>query len=377
MPSIEYNEDQYNEFVYNSGTLVYLPSELQPEDARSVIADLYPTRVNWVANPGFQTAIDVSGQVGWKSLDFGRYDHTLQYNASQVYDLFSKTATTAAVRSAVNDPPYTNYAVKIAASSALRYADLTDLSYAIPVAPPEGDDKPFEQYQKNLWKFSFLCRKDVAEETSPPPTRPTDLHGGFLVLRTDGSYDFVITSVEPQPLPWDRSPVEDATVTTEPESATGWFCTYEVLDLGPDALWAIPVLINAGTAAAYFTAVIAERWDDVTLLSGNLFIDVGQESGEVGDGRPRTLPVWRYDWNRADLLALDPLVYFDGDSSLSTQDDFVWLSPSDLSHSVSGYYPQRRQRVNGLRSMMDAWLPVSRTASIRYALDTPRALRPL
>ena len=56
MPSIEYNEDQYNEFVYNSGTLVYLPSELQPEDARSVIADLYPTRVNWVANFPAETA---------------------------------------------------------------------------------------------------------------------------------------------------------------------------------------------------------------------------------------------------------------------------------------------------------------------------------
>lgn len=374
MSSIEYNEDQYDDFVYNSGTLVYPPENIEPEDARSVIADLFPTRVNWVPQPGFQSALDPVG-VGWKSLDFGLYDYSQTYNASQVYNMLSTTATTPAVRSAVTDAPYVNYAAKIAASSALRYADLTDLSYAIPVAPPEGDDKPFVQYQKNLWKFSFFCRKDVAEGTTPAPTKPTNVHGGFLVLRTDGTYSFVITSVTAKPLPWDRVDVEDATTATDPVSATGWFCVYEVLDLGPDAVWAIPVLINSGTSAAYFTAVIAERWDDITLLNGNIFVDVGQDSSEGGDGRPRPISVWEYDWTRADLLALDPLVYFDGDSSLSTQDDFVWLSPNDLSHSVSGYYPQRRQRTDGLRSMMSAWLPVSRTPSIRYVLDTPRALR--
>lgn len=375
MTSIEYNEDLYNEFLYNEGTLVYPPENIEPEDARSIVADLFPTRVNWVANPGFQSQIDVSGEVGWKTTVFDQYDLDAAYNVSHKYDQFSETTLLTATRHTISDVPYVNYAAKINPGTALQYADLADVSYAIPVAPPEGDDKPFVQYQKNLWKFSFFCRQDVAEETSPPPDKPTDIYGGFIILRTDGTLDSVLTSTVAKPLPWERVAVETSTVAVDPVSSSGWFSVYEVLDLGPDALWAIPIITNFHkTDKTYVTGIIAERWDDITLLSGNLYVDVGQEQG-YGEARVTPLQPWEYDWTRADLLTLDPLIYFDGDSSLSTQDDFVWISPSDMSHSVSGYYPQRRQRTDGLRSMMGAWLPVSRSASIRYVLDTPRALR--
>lgn len=369
------DEELYDEFLYGEGLVSYYPPALDPEDARAVIADLYPSRVNWVGNPGFAADTDDDPATSWTTVTLSRYDDgALQYDADMIYDLADGTATDT-VKATVTTAPYVTKAMEILPGTALRFSDFTDLQYAIPVMAPAGEDKPYEQYQQNLWKFAFLCRQDVAEET-PDTVAPTGAIGGMLVRRTDGSTDLVPTTVDPAPLPWDYLEDREAVEIVAPYSVTGWYCVYEVLDLGPDAVWALPVLINGNEDdTIWFTAVIAERWDDVTLLQGpSLFMDVG-DVGLGGDARLDPLNPWDYDWRRADLLALDPLVYFDGDSSLSTQTDFVWLPVGD-GHYVSGYYPQRIQRVEGLRNLLREWLPVSRTASVRYALDTPRILRP-
>ena len=373
-----YDEDFYSTFPYGEGLLAYFPPELNPEDARAIITDIHPTRVNWVGNPGFADATDGDAASTWTTVTVSRYDDgAVEYDESLVYDLADGTATDTD-KEAVTEAPYVSYAMKILPGTGLRFSDLSDLQYAIPVLPPPGEDKPYEQRQQNLWKFSYLCRQDVAEETSPAPLAPSGALGGMLVRRTDGSTDLVLTTVAPQPLPWDYTVDRDAVEVVDPLSVTGWFCVYEVLDLGPNAEWALPILINDNTEGdtIWFTAVTAERWDDITLIQGPyLFMDIGQDQAR-GESRETALQPWDYDWTLADLLSFDPLIYFDGDSSASTQQDFVWIPIGTDGHQVSGYYPQRTQRVEGLRNLMREWLPVSRTASVRYALDTPRINRP-
>lgn len=363
----------YDEFLYGEGLLYYYPPELFPEDARSVVAELYPTRVNWVGNPGFSEVIDGDPVTTWNTINVGRYDNgfyeydtaELIYDSNEIYPLDNTEVV------ADSDVPWVNYAAKVRPGTGLRFSDLSDLQYAIPVMVREGEDKPFVQYQKNLWKFTALVRREEYPDNQYPPE---GVLGGVLVLRTDGSRDLVLSTTTPKPFPWDRFELFELEVT-DPLSSTGWYCIYEVLDLGPDAVWAIPVIFNDSVdKTTFITGISVERWDEVTLLQGTgLNFDGGQDQN-VGEGRSDVIPYWDWDWTQPDLIAMDPLVYFDGDSSNSTRHDFVWLSIGD--HQVSGYYPQRRERVDGLRNLLREWLPVGRTANVKYAIETPRIRRP-
>lgn len=369
----KYNASNYNALTYG-GSLAYIPPAIVPDDAQSIIADLYPMRVNWVSDPGLQNAIDTVGTTSWKSINLSAFDTSSLFDSSMIYDsaeIYDGVVTPSggATRITVTTSPYCSHAVTLAPQRAVVYADFSDLAYAIPVSAPEGEDKGWVHYQQNLWKFSFSVRKNVAEGTSQ--SAPTGMTGGFLVQNYDGSYRYVMTTLSAKPLPWDAS-VSDPTTSTN-----GWYTVYQVLDLGPMAQWAIPVLSNThATDTTVFTSVIAERWDTVDLLTGGVFLDVGQDQSPRGDSRPIELDPWEYNWDRASLLELDPLVYFDGDSSVSTQDDFVWITPSNGAGKVSGYYPQRRQRTDGLRLLMRSWLPATQTASLRYTMNRTRVLRP-
>jgi hypothetical protein len=180
----------YDGFLYGEGLVSYYPPALDPEDARAVIADLYPARVNWVGNPGFAFDTDDDPATSWTTVSLSRYDDgAMQYDVSEIYD-FPGEDETDTVKVATTTTPYTINAMKLLPGCALRFSDFTDLQYAIPVMAPAGEDKPYEQYQQNLWKFAFLCRQDVAEET-PDTVAPTGAIGGMLVRRTDGSTDLV------------------------------------------------------------------------------------------------------------------------------------------------------------------------------------------
>lgn len=370
----KYNISAYNGFTYG-GSLAYIPPVIEPDDAQSIIADLYPERVNWVGDPGFQNAIDTVGTTSWKSINLSSFDTSALFDSSAIYDsvqIYDGTITPSggATRITVTTSPYCSHAVTLAPSRAIVFGDFADLAYAIPVSPPEGEDKEWVHYQQNLWKFSYSVRKNVAEGTTQ--AAPTGMTGGFLVQNYDGSYRYVMATLPPKPLPW------DASITDPTTSTNGWYTIYQVLDLGPTAQWAVPILSNThATDTTVFTSVIAERWDTVDLLSGGVFLDVGQDQSPAGDARAASFPEpWEYDWSRANLVELDPLVFFDGDSSVSTQDDFVWITPSNGAGTVSGYYPQRRQRTDGLRLMLRSWLPATQTFSLRYTMSRPRVLRP-
>lgn len=349
----------YSSFPYGEGLKIVIPDPVVPEDARAVIVEMFPDRVNWVGNPGFRHAIN-DGDDSW-------------------------VTTGTATRVTTSTAQWSTHALQMGPAATATFGSLSSLLYAIPVAQPQGDDKPFAQYEQNLWKMAFLCHKQFtvgAPENSTSPqsdTPPVGIEAGFRVLREDGTTDEVITTRSPLPLPWlSISGGYGAVTDPAPVSATGWYCVYEVLDLGRDAVWALPFVRNtSSTATTLVTSVIAERWDQVALLRGpGVTVDVGQpqNQGDWPDSEAPVLEPWDYDWSLTDLLSVDPLVYFDGDSSFSSQQDFVYLEPDNPQQAASGYYPQRVARTQALRTLMRSWLPISRTVSVRYQIDRPRIL---
>ena len=374
---------RYNDaecFVYGEASdLRPTQLEIVPEDARAIICEVNPIRVNHITNPQFVKPINI-GTRGWRTSG-----HVQRVNGL--------------------NGPYGSTGLLMFKHSLAEHGSFGDYRNAIYVGntSPDGtggQDASAKEADNNWWRISFMTNVR------------SGVYGGYKVLRSDGTITYHTRGVFPMSRPWDEvlydredslhgldisislspdpssGPVvpggvvshspsishgfEDQNATpdinTSPYSRSGWYCYYSTLNLGANALWALPFVgVNdvfgrggkGGTAL--ITSVIAERWDSSwTLEPRNTDPRTQYDVDDQGGGYGRF----------HSFLRVDPLIYFDGDGGTSKDvNDFIWYGDPNL--SASGYYPQRYSRVSGLKHLMRAWLPLGRPFSVRYVHERP------
>lgn len=340
------------------------PFPIVPEDARSIICEVNPTRVNHILDPNFKAPLN-RGEKAW---------HTKG----------------KVVKVSQTESPYSSSGLLMWPGALAEYGGFGNYDNAIYVGNMSpvgqgGQDISSKDSAVNLWKIAFATNVR------------TRVFAGLKVMHSNGQFSTHLGQTVPVARPWESThmpPPDELQVTIAidpdlavalgtqqstvpeqykptriagaenitPESTSGWYIYYDVIDVGANALWALPFVGTMSNKAAgsiglpaMVSSVIVERWDEDWLLTGDMIPEPLQVSPSPGE-------------NSITYLKSDPLIFFDGDSE-GPSSDFVWMGQPHK--SATGYYPQRETRVEGLRKLMNSWLPLGRSLSIRYVYERP------
>jgi hypothetical protein len=321
--------------VYGEGDDLVTPIfAVEPEDARAIVLEAFPKRVNHARNPCFASPISTTNPESW---------------------VVSSGQVSPATANDLQRIPFgITSGLRVNAGTQMWYGSLTRKKTSIWVSPkePSGADSSTAATQHNWWKIALVMNDH------------DNIRAGFIVRDRSGGTHYVTTTDPAEPLPWDidedsvaasfQAHVHASGDAPSPVlSNSGWYVLYGVLDLGMDAEWAVPFIQSSSTSAlpTVVTGVTVERVAELDFLTGPAILPQNQR------------------WKTADLLRQDHIVVFDGNSKSRGSDDYIWLG--DPASSVSGYYPQRVSRAGAMKDLMYGQTPVGRTISLRYVYETP------